>query len=87
MRSLVAVLPDVIDELRGAVPEYIQAKNDGTYLIPALERLGSRANGTAPVEWISVKVLQATLNIVARTSNRVFVGLTMCKSASRLLVF
>ncbi len=37
MRTLVAVLPDVIDELRGAVPEYIQAKKDGNYLIPALD--------------------------------------------------
>ncbi|RDX42956.1 cytochrome P450 [Lentinus brumalis] len=63
MRTLVAVLPDVIDELRGAVPEYIQAKKD---------------------EWISVKVLQATLNIVARTSNRVFVGLAMCRNQEYL---
>ncbi|TFK88882.1 cytochrome P450 [Polyporus arcularius HHB13444] len=63
MRTLVAVLPDVIDELRGAVPEYIQAKKD---------------------EWISVKILQATLNIVARTSNRVFVGLAICRNQEYL---
>ena len=31
MRSLVAVLPDVIDELQGAVPDYIHAEGDGTY--------------------------------------------------------
>lgn len=29
MRSLTAVLPDVIDELRAAVPDYIHTKGDG----------------------------------------------------------
>ena len=35
MRSLTAVLPDVIDELSVAVPEYIPAKGDGACDTPA----------------------------------------------------
>ncbi len=31
MKSLTAVLPDVIDELRAAVPDYIHTKEDGAY--------------------------------------------------------
>lgn len=30
MRSLTAVLPDVIDELRAAVPDYIHTEDNGT---------------------------------------------------------
>ncbi|RPD64698.1 cytochrome P450 [Lentinus tigrinus ALCF2SS1-6] len=63
MRSLVAVLPDVIDELQSAVPDYIHAEDD---------------------EWISVNALQTILNIVARTSNRVFVGLAICRNQEYL---
>ncbi|RPD64699.1 cytochrome P450 [Lentinus tigrinus ALCF2SS1-7] len=63
MRSLTAVLPDVIDELRAAVPDYIHAKDD---------------------EWITVNAIQSTLKIVSRASNRVFVGLPVCRNQEYL---
>ncbi|KAI0800573.1 cytochrome P450 [Fomes fomentarius] len=63
MRSLVAVLPDVIDELALAVPD----------LIP-----------TQGVEWTTVDVMKTTQQIVARASNRVFVGVPVCRNQEYL---
>ncbi|KAI0713154.1 cytochrome P450 [Cerioporus squamosus] len=63
MRSLTAVLPDVIDELRVAVPDYIHAKDN---------------------EWTTVNAMQTTLKIVSRASNRVFVGLPVCRKQEYL---
>ncbi|TBU42576.1 cytochrome P450 [Dichomitus squalens] len=63
MRTLPVVLPDVIDELTYAVPNYIPANE---------------------TEWISVNVLKTMLNVVARVSNRVFVGLPVCRNQAYL---
>ncbi|TFK88883.1 cytochrome P450 [Polyporus arcularius HHB13444] len=63
MKSLTAVLPDVIDELRVAVPDYIHTKED---------------------EWTTVNTMQTTLKIVSRASNRVFVGLPVCRNQEYL---
>ncbi|KAI0741599.1 cytochrome P450 [Daedaleopsis nitida] len=59
MRSLVAVVPDVIDELSVAVPEHIPVQGD---------------------DWVTINVMDTTLQIVARMSNRVFVGLPICRN-------
>nr|BED42928.1 cytochrome P450 monooxygenase [Trametes versicolor] len=58
-RSLPAVLPHVVDELRLAVPEHIPAVSG---------------------EWTEVNVLGAFRQIVARASNRVFVGEPLCRN-------
>ncbi|PIL33520.1 cytochrome P450 [Ganoderma sinense ZZ0214-1] len=59
MRTLPVVLPDVIDELTYAVPDYIPATED---------------------DWVSMPVMKTMLNVVARVSNRVFVGLPVCRN-------
>ncbi|RDX42959.1 cytochrome P450 [Lentinus brumalis] len=58
-RTLPAVLPNVIDELRLAVQEYIPAKDDG--------------------KWVTITVMPVIQHIVARASNRAFVGLPLCR--------
>ncbi|KAI0714845.1 cytochrome P450 [Earliella scabrosa] len=63
MRTLVAVLPDVIDELSSAVPDYIPTQGQ---------------------EWTTVNVMTTTQKIVARASNRVFVGLPVCRDKEYL---
>ncbi|RPD64678.1 cytochrome P450 [Lentinus tigrinus ALCF2SS1-7] len=59
-RTLPAVLPEVVDELRLAVQEYIPAKDEG--------------------EWVKVTVMPTMQHIVARASNRAFVGLPLCRN-------
>ncbi|RDX53553.1 cytochrome P450 [Lentinus brumalis] len=66
MRSLAAVLPDVIDELSLAVPEYICPQE------------GDKS------EWDKVNILDVTQKIIARASNRVFVGLPACRNEEYL---
>ncbi|RPD62663.1 cytochrome P450 [Lentinus tigrinus ALCF2SS1-7] len=65
MRSLAGVLPDVIDELSVAVPEYIRSEDDES-------------------EWVKVNILHATQKIIARASNRIFVGLPACRNEAYL---
>ncbi|KAM5543009.1 hypothetical protein V8D89_003393 [Ganoderma adspersum] len=62
-RTLPAILPDVVDEIRSAVPEYIPTHED---------------------EWTSVDVIKTMQKIVARLSNRVFVGLPTCRNKEYL---
>ncbi|KAI0699941.1 cytochrome P450 [Cerioporus squamosus] len=62
MRSLAAVLPDVIDELSLTVPGYICPQE------------GHKS------EWDKVNILNVTQKIIARASNRVFVGLPACRN-------
>ncbi|KAH9921475.1 cytochrome P450 [Epithele typhae] len=63
MRTLPVVLPDVIDELSYAVPDYIP---------------------TAGEEWTTVHAMTTMQKIVARISNRVFVGIPLCRDKSYL---
>ncbi|KAI0334068.1 cytochrome P450 [Cubamyces sp. BRFM 1775] len=58
-RSLASLLPDLIDELTVAVPEYIPAKVH---------------------EWVSVDIAAHAREIVARVSNRAFVGKPTCRN-------
>ncbi|KAI0327080.1 cytochrome P450 [Cubamyces sp. BRFM 1775] len=58
-RGLAGVLPDLVDELSMAVPEYIPDKDD---------------------EWVSVNMVACAREIVARISNRVFVGVPACRN-------
>ncbi|KAJ8475230.1 hypothetical protein ONZ51_g6703 [Trametes cubensis] len=62
-RGLAGVLPDLIDELSMAVPQYIPAKADG---------------------WVAVNMVACAREIVARISNRVFVGVPTCRNRQYL---
>ena len=81
MKSLAGVLPDVIDELSLAVPEFIRTGDDGTRS-SLLCRQGSHLGS----EWVKVNILSVTQKIIARASNRVFVGPPACASR-RMLSF
>ncbi|KAI0774403.1 cytochrome P450 [Fomes fomentarius] len=58
-RTLPAVLPEVIDELKVAVHQYIPANDD---------------------EWVTVNAVKTMQQIIARASNRAFVGLPVCRN-------
>ncbi|KAM5535892.1 hypothetical protein V8D89_010510 [Ganoderma adspersum] len=58
-RTLPAILPDVIEELKVAIPEHIPTKDN---------------------DWSSVNVMSMLQKVVARASNRVFVGLPLCRN-------
>ncbi|KAI1793056.1 cytochrome P450 [Ganoderma leucocontextum] len=62
-RALPAILPDVIEELKLAVPEHIPTKD---------------------AEWTTVNVMTSMQKIVARASNRIFVGLPLCRNEEYL---
>ena len=87
MRSLAAVLPDVIDELSVAVPEYIcPPKDDGAFLCRLNAPLHTYTHVVcAESEWIKVDILETTQKIIARASSRVFVGLPACACTSRVI--
>ncbi|KAI0741267.1 cytochrome P450 [Daedaleopsis nitida] len=62
-RTLPAVLPDVIDELKVAVQEHIPTADDS---------------------WTTLPVMKTMQEIVARASNRAFVGFPICRNQSFL---
>ncbi|TBU58191.1 cytochrome P450 [Dichomitus squalens] len=62
-RSLPAVLPDVVDELRSAMPWYIPTHGN---------------------EWTTIDAIPTVQKVVARLSNRVFVGLPICRNEEYL---
>ena len=78
MRTLPVVLPDVLDELTLAVPDHIPTVADGAltpveafYLVVL----------TLISEWTIVHVFPTMQRIVARASNRVFVGAPACTTS------
>ncbi|EJF60310.1 cytochrome P450 [Dichomitus squalens LYAD-421 SS1] len=62
-RTLPAIVPDLVDELRATLPEYVPTHGD---------------------EWTTIDVTTTTQKIVARLSNRVFVGLPVCRNEEYL---
>ena len=78
MRTLPVVLPDVIDELAVAVSDYIPTNGNGAFLIGAYTLRRHKLNVCA--EWMTVDAMPTMQKIVARASNRVFVGTPLCKS-------
>ena len=77
-RSLPTILPEVIDEVAGAVNEHIAAKENGTFYSPFV---GNILTDVVFIEWADVEVLTTIQKIVARASNRAFVGLPLCKGS------
>ena len=79
-RTLPVIMPDVVDELEHAVSHYIEAGEEGERHCYALVRLlvSSRLTSVC-TEWTAVSVMYTMHQIVARASNRVFVGVPLCK--------
>ena len=67
-RHISEMMPDIVDELGAAMDEEIQVNEGSTFTPPPLMY----------VDWTSICPYQKTINIVARISNRVFVGLPLC---------
>jgi hypothetical protein len=65
-RHIPELMPDIVDELGAAFEDEISVTN-GTSLLHNLT-----------IEWMPICSFQKTVNIVARISNRVFVGLPLC---------
>ena len=79
-RSLPTVLPDVIDEVTIAIKDHISTREDGMTRESSLaEHMLTQIDCT--VEWTSVEVLPVMQKIIARVSNRAFVGLPLCEKA------
>ena len=79
-RTLGTILPDVIDELTAAVQEYIPVQGDGTSDALAIVAFMIADDDDFP-EWVTVNAMQTSQMVVARASNRVFVGLPLCTFA------
>ena len=84
-RSLPAVLPDVVDELRSAIPQYIPTHGGGTCppsTPPPIRDVLSAQEGCSreiSAEWTTIDAVPTFMGVVARLSNRVFVGLPICE--------
>ena len=78
MRTLSAVIPDMVDELAVAVPGYIPVNGDGARVVQPLGYRKRRLTSVYFLEWTTVKVMPTMQKIVARVSNRIFVGLPLC---------
>ncbi|CCM00875.1 uncharacterized protein FIBRA_02921 [Fibroporia radiculosa] len=63
-RNISLVLPDMIDEITTTLKELVPAKGDGK----------SPWN-----KWVAVPALESVRSIVMRTTNRIFVGLPLCR--------
>ncbi|KAH9914908.1 cytochrome P450 [Epithele typhae] len=68
-RTLPAVMPDIVEELMLAVPENVPAPQKVRY-----------SPCVTYAEWVSVHVINSMRKIVARVSNRVFVGFPACRN-------
>jgi hypothetical protein len=66
-RHISEMMPGIVDELGAAMDEEIQVNEGSTFSSPLMY-----------VDWTSICSYQKTINIVARISNRVFVGLPLC---------
>ena len=75
-KSLPALFPCIADEVVEACNQYIPAK-DGQYFSGTSWCL---ATDNFSSEWFSVNALGVMTKIIARSSNRIFVGPTLCKS-------
>ena len=71
-RQVFTVTPEVCDELKEAVDQLWGIEPD-----PEDDEESSEKGG-----WKTVVLFDSMTNIVARMSNRVFVGLPLCESAS-----
>lgn len=86
-RNLAALFPSVREELAQAFRDNIHIDGDGTerliFMLWPLNRSSVSALGLAvwaAIAWVSVgPTLKTMMQIVCRTSNRVFVGLPLCE--------
>ena len=77
-RALPELVPEVIDEIQEAFVEVIpptEGEHD--------DRFCSSVVLNMSVDWTSVKVLENSMKIVSRASNRIFVGLPLCMPLAR----
>ena len=72
-RHISEMMPDIVDELGAAMDEEVQV-NEGSTSYPSSD-----------IDWTPICFYEKTVNIVARISNRVFVGLPLCTTPSSRL--
>nr|VWO96215.1 Repressed by TUP1 protein 4 [Ganoderma boninense] len=80
-RRLPAVLPDIVDEVTAAVKVHIVTREDGR---PMKYQLTTHTPTQLfrVAEWTSVDVMPVMQDIIARVSNRAFVGLPLCEKSA-----
>lgn len=79
-RNLVARFDDVYDEIACSCEDVIRDRTKGDCRVTKLHSSRFVTNNTffVAVEWISVPAFDAVIQIIARTGNRLFVGLPLC---------
>lgn len=77
-RNLGALYPEIRDEIITAFDDVLDLEGNGKHLVP-ISMPYSQMYGI-PIEWKNVPALSSVEKVVCRTSNRVFVGLPLCKS-------
>ncbi|TFY79745.1 hypothetical protein EWM64_g4272 [Hericium alpestre] len=77
-RNLTAVFPQIRDELVAGSLDLIPAKENGMLLV-SLSAVWFDVLIAWLAEWVGVPVRAAIMEIIARTSNRIFVGLPLCR--------
>jgi hypothetical protein len=75
-RNLVRCFPQVRDEIVNAFDEVLALKDNGAWI--ADFHYNTTAIIIRNAEWKLVGVVPTTMQVVARTSNRLFVGLPLC---------
>lgn len=80
-KNLARVFPDVFDEIDTTFKEVLPANEDGWYSGSFRTYPPTEAEWRL-TEWVPVHVIKVARNVVARASNRVFVGLPMCQCFS-----
>lgn len=71
------MIPQAQDEIFNAFDELIPASGDGTRLLSC-----SDPGANFLLDWVTVPGLKTMVDIIARGSNRIFVGLPMCAYCS-----
>jgi hypothetical protein len=84
-RNLTRRFGDIQDEIMCAFEDVLSLKGTGAYARTIEPHL--LLTCILPPEWNSVTAYSAMLDVVCRTSNRLFVGLPLCKFSSRELIW
>lgn len=76
-RTLASHFNDVRDEIINSFDDLVPACDDSNVLSLSAITIYSFTSFLA--EWVSVPMLNFARNVVCRTSNRVYIGLPLCK--------
>lgn len=85
-RNLGVLYGDVYDEISNAFCTLIPATKDGEHLVFIMQSVQKGLMSCYRTEWLAVRGLKTLREIVARATNRAFVGRPLCEYGGRYVL-